>query len=172
LYGLGDSTLPVHHVEGSVEILRFSRPVANFLERALAFGAHLRRVLEVAPELSIAHFRDPWSGVPVLARPRKYAAVYEVNALPSIELPHAFGGLAARTLEKIHADERLCLDRCDAIVTPSQTTRALLEKLGVAPAKIDRSMHRRATSSTSVRCRVGRASTHCFARLPGSPISS
>lgn len=136
LYGLGDSTLPVHHVEGSVEILRFSRPVTNFLERALAYGAHLRRVLEVAPELSIAHFRDPWSGVPVLARPHKYATVYEVNALPSIELPHAFGGLAARTLEKIHADELLCLDRCDAIVTPSQTTRALLEKLGVAPAKI------------------------------------
>ena len=37
--------------------------------------------------LRIAHFRDPWSGVPLLAREHRYASVYEVNALPSIELP-------------------------------------------------------------------------------------
>jgi glycosyltransferase involved in cell wall biosynthesis len=107
------------------------------LERALAYAAHLRRVLARGTAgVSIAHFRDPWSGVPLLARPRRYAAVYEVNGLPSIELPHAFPSLTARTLEKIRADERYCLDACDAIVTPSQTTRALLESLGVPSRKI------------------------------------
>jgi glycosyltransferase involved in cell wall biosynthesis len=136
LYVLGDDTLPVHHVEGDIEILRYSRAVTNFLDRALSYRSHLRGVLDSAPDLSIAQFRDPWSGVPLLARPHRYATVYEVNALPSIELPHAFPGVAARTLEKVRADELFCLDHCDAIVTPSQTTRALLESLGVAPAKI------------------------------------
>jgi glycosyltransferase involved in cell wall biosynthesis len=137
LYVLGDGTMPVHQLEDGVEILRYVRPIPNLLERALGYAAHLRRLLSRAADgVSIAHFRDPWSGVPLLARPRAYAAVYEVNGLPSIELPHAYPGLAARTLEKVRADERFCLDQCDAIVTPSQTTRALLESLGVASRKI------------------------------------
>ncbi len=137
LYVLGDDTLPVQQREGDCEVLRFALPIENFLERALAFGAHLERVLEhAAPTLRLAHFRDPWSGVPLLSRPHRYATVFEVNALPSIELPHAYPGIAPRTLDKIRASERYCLDRCDAIVTPSQTTRAMLESLGVPAAKI------------------------------------
>jgi len=137
LYVLGDTTLPVQQREGNVEILRFSLPFDNFLERATAYGAYLEHVLDhAASGLAIAHFRDPWSGVPLLSRPHDYATVYEVNALPSIELLHAYPGIAPRTLEKIRATELYCLDRCDAIVTPSHTTRGLLESLGVASAKI------------------------------------
>src|SRR5947199_1846926 len=70
LYVMGDTTLPVHQHEGNVEILRFSLPVDNFLERSAAFGAYLEHILdEAAPQLRIAHFRDPWSGVPILSRP-------------------------------------------------------------------------------------------------------
>ena len=141
LYVMGDTTLPVQQLEretwGEVEILRFSLPVENFLERVSAFGACLEHVLDEAGDgLSIAHFRDPWSGVPILSRPHRYATVFEVNALPSIELPHAYPGIAPRTLEKIRATEMFCLQGCDAIVTPSQTTRVLLESLGVPAAKI------------------------------------
>ena len=137
LYVMGDTTLPVHQHEGNVEILRFSLPVDNFLERAAAFGAYLEHILdEAAPQLSIAHFRDPWSGVPILSRPHSYATVFEVNALPSIELPHTYPGIAPRTLEKIRATEMFCLHRCSAIVTPSHTTRLLLESLGVPAHKI------------------------------------
>ena len=137
LYVMGDRTLPAHQLEGDIEILRFSLPVENFLERAAAFGRYLDTVLDAAaPSLSIVHFRDPWSGVPILSRPHRYATVFEVNALPSIELPHAYPAIAPRTLEKLRAAESFCLERCDAIVTPSDTTRRLLESLGVAPAKI------------------------------------
>ena len=37
LYVLGGEGLPAHQVEGEVEVVRFSRPVENFLERAVAF---------------------------------------------------------------------------------------------------------------------------------------
>lgn len=137
LYVLGDTTLPVQQVEGDVEIVRWSVPAENFLDRARAYGAYLERVLDrVGAGLAIAHFRDPWSGVPLLSRPHAYATVYEVNALPSIELPHSYPAIAPRTLDKLRSTERWCLERCDAIVTPSHTTRALLESMGVAGAKI------------------------------------
>jgi glycosyltransferase involved in cell wall biosynthesis len=137
LYVMGDTTLPAHQIEGDVEILRFSLPVENFIERVAAFGAYLEQVLErVGDGLAMAHFRDPWSGVPLLSRQHRYATVFEVNALPSIELPHAYPGIAPRTLEKIRATEMFCLERCDAIVTPSHTTRRMLESLGVPAHKI------------------------------------
>ncbi|MEP6939884.1 MAG: glycosyltransferase [Rudaea sp.] len=137
LYVLGDTTLPVQQLEGDVEILRFSVPIENFLERAIAYGSHLDRVLDAtADTLGIVHFRDPWGGVPLLTRPHRYASVFEVNALPSIELPHAYPGLAPRTLEKLRASELFCLDGCDAVVTPSHTTRVMLESLGVPASKI------------------------------------
>ena len=137
LYVMGDATLPVHQLEGDCEILRFSLPIENLLERAAAFGSYLDQILgAAAASLSIAHFRDPWSGVPILSASHDCASVFEVNALPSIELPHAYPAIAPRTLEKLRSAELFCLDRCDAIVTPSHTTRRLLESLGVAAAKI------------------------------------
>ncbi len=137
LYVLGDNSLPAHQIEGDVEIIRFCEPIPNFLDRAVAFGLRLEDVLEARGEaLQICHFRDPWSGVPILARERGYATVYEVNALPSIELPCTFPGIGERTLEKIRASELFCLHQCDRIVTPSNTTRRLLCELGVDSGKI------------------------------------
>lgn len=137
LYVLGDERLPAHQVEGEVEVVRFCRPVENFLGRAVAFRGHLGRLLDEAGDaLEVAHFRDPWSGVPVLARPHGYATVFEVNALPSVELPYAFPSIAARTLEKVREEERFCLEAADRVVTPSRTTRDFLVRRGVAEAKI------------------------------------
>ncbi len=113
-------------------------PIPNLLERAVAFGEHLARLLdEAGDDLEVCHFRDPWSGVPILERPHRYATVFEVNALPSIELPYAFPSIAPRTLEKIRAAESFCLDAADRIVTPSRTTRDFLAKRGVPLSKID-----------------------------------
>jgi len=90
LYVLGDDSLPAHQIEEAVEIIRFCEPIPNFLDRAVAFGLRLEGLLEArGQDLQICHFRDPWSGVPILARQRSWATVYEVNALPSIELPCA-----------------------------------------------------------------------------------
>ena len=138
LYVLGDDRLPAHQAEGDVEIVRFCVPVPNLLERTVAFGAHLDLLLdEAADGLEVCHFRDPWSGVPILERPHRYATVFEVNSLPSIELPYAFPSIAPRTLEKIRAAETFCLDAADWIVTPSRTTRDFLARRGVAVSKID-----------------------------------
>lgn len=137
LYVLGDSSMPARQLEGDVEIVRFRREIPNFLERAVAYQSQLARVVGAARgSLRIAHFRDPWSGPPLLSADRDWATVYEVNALPSIELPSAFPSVSPQTLAKIRATELWCLAECDAVVTPSQTTASMLERLGVASAKI------------------------------------
>lgn len=134
---LGDERLPLHQVEGGVEIVRFGRPVENFLERAVAFGDHVARLLDEAGDsLEVCHFRDPWSGVPIVERPRRYATVFEVNALPSVELPYTFPSIAPRTLAKIRAAEELCLEAADRVVTPSRTTRDFLVRRGVPESRI------------------------------------
>lgn len=136
---LGGGGLSAHQVEASCEIVRFPFEIPNFLERALAFERWLdRRVTELEGSLQLCHFRDPWSGAAIALRARRsYAVVYEVNGLPSIELPSLFPGIGPRTLDKIRATELACCEAADAIVTPSQTTAALLSNLGVERAKIE-----------------------------------
>jgi glycosyltransferase involved in cell wall biosynthesis len=133
LFVLGAPELPLHQRDGNVEIVRFAAPIPNFLERATAFGAALAGVVdELEESLEICHFRDPWSGAAIALRPnRRYATVYEVNALPSIELPYLFDAIAPRTLEKIRAIELACCDAADSIITPSRTTADFLRSLGV-----------------------------------------
>jgi glycosyltransferase involved in cell wall biosynthesis len=136
---LGGETLPLHQVEErGVEIVRFAAEIPNFLERTLAYGRWLARTVDrLEPSLEIAHFRDPWSGLPIVMRRRSFAAVYEVNALPSIELPSLFPAVGPRTLDKIRRMELDCCAAADLIVTPSHTTASLLASLGVDRAKID-----------------------------------
>src|SRR5581483_2403927 len=137
LFVLGAPNLPLHQRDGNVEIVRFLSSIENFLERAMTYGAALSRAVdELEPSLEMAHFRDPWSGAPIALRPHRYACVYEVNALPSIELPVVFDAIAPRTLEKIRTLERACCDAADAIVTPSHTTAKCLESIGVEAQKI------------------------------------
>lgn len=135
---LGGSDLPAHQVEGPIEIARFRREIPNFLERALRFGDWVGSAMDrLDGSLELCHFRDPWAGAPIALRPRrKYAIVYEVNALPSIELPSLFPLLGPRTLDKVRRMELDCCSAADLIVTPSQTTARLLESLGVAESKI------------------------------------
>jgi glycosyltransferase involved in cell wall biosynthesis len=138
LYALGAADLPAHQRDANVEILRFSEEIPNFLERTVAYGRALTGVVDaLEATLAIAHFRDPWSGVAIALRPhRRYATVYEVNALPSVELPYLFPAVAAATLAKIRATELACCDAADAIITPSQTTASFLTSLGVNTTKI------------------------------------
>jgi glycosyltransferase involved in cell wall biosynthesis len=133
---LGGPDLPAHQRDGNVDILRFAQDIPHFLERALAFGSWLSRTVERLHDLEIAHFRDPWSGVAIALRPRRYAVIYEVNALPSIELPSLFPGLGPTTLAKIRQMELDCCHAAERIVTPSHTTAALLATLGIDAAKI------------------------------------
>lgn len=138
LYVLGGEDLPLYQREGTIEILRFSQPIPNVLERAIACGRRLSALLNLQSEtLELCHFRDPWSGVPILSQPnRRYAAVYEINGLPSIELPYAYPHAAPRTLAKIRAAEEFCWSEADLLLAPSEAMRDNLVALGAPASKI------------------------------------
>src|SRR5262249_30507673 len=92
------------------------------------FATRLATLLDrLAPALRIAHFRDPWGGVPIVERAgRTYLAVYEVNGLPSIELPFLYPGVPPAVLERVAELERRCLEGADLVISPSQVTAARL----------------------------------------------
>ncbi len=138
LHVLGDGFMSPYQREGAVEILRYSDDSGNLLRRSLNYGRHLDRVLaEHGANLGLCHFRDPWSGVPVLRHAgRIYKTLYEVNGLPSIELPYVYAAVAPETLEKIRAVEDFCLERSDLVVTPARGIAAMLEARGVDGGKI------------------------------------
>jgi glycosyltransferase involved in cell wall biosynthesis len=116
-------------------VIRYTSDDEHFLDRAAGFGRELARIIDAMPALELAHFRDPWSGAAIALRPHDYATVYEVNALPSIELPHLFD-VGRATLEKVRALELACCAEADRVITPSETTAAFLASLGVAREKI------------------------------------
>jgi glycosyltransferase involved in cell wall biosynthesis len=139
LYVLGSEKLPAYQREGDVEIVRYMREAEHVLERAAGFGARLDKLLDRLPNLQIAHFRDPWSGLPIVARTeRDYVTVYEVNGLPSIELPFLYPLIPPALLERIQELEQRCLEAADVIITPSRITRQRLpERAIVVPNGAD-----------------------------------
>ncbi len=138
LYVLGGDGLPAYQREGEVEIVRYMREAEHVLERAAGFGARLAALLDrLAPSLELAHFRDPWSGVPIVERAgRSYAAVYEVNGLPSIELPFLYPAVPAAILERVAALEQRCLDAAELVITPSEVTARRLRARGIEPVVV------------------------------------
>lgn len=107
----------------------------NMLKRATAFMHWVTEILDQQYNLTLGHFRDIWGGMAVLEFPH-LRTVFEVNGLPSIELPYRYPDLAGDTLQKIVRMERLCLDRATVLITPSHTTRLCLLKRGVLDEKI------------------------------------
>lgn len=139
LHVLGGDDLPPYQREvrasgGVVEVVRFTREIPNLLDRTVAYGVQLGAVADAAASVRIAHVRDPWSAAPLLDRP--YPLVYEVNGLPSIELPYAYPGLGASTLAKVRRLESACLARADVVVTPSHVQADRLLRLGVGVERL------------------------------------
>jgi glycosyltransferase involved in cell wall biosynthesis len=137
LYVLGNDRLPAFQDEGNVKILRFKAPIANYLQRAEAYGAGLSHFVSACKNLRLVHFRDIWSGLALLGDSRPYKALYEVNALLSIELPYRYPLLNKNMVQKIREIELYCMDKSDALVCPSHSIKANLIKMGVASEKID-----------------------------------
>ena len=139
LYVLGHEHLPRYQREEHIEIVRFSGLVSNYLHRALRYGDELSQLLRsgVRKHLRIAQFRDPWGGIPIIRESQgRYKTIYEVNGLPSIELPMAYPHLSASTLRKISALEDECLAYVDQIVAPSSVIRDHLTRRGVPASHI------------------------------------
>ncbi|MBX7173567.1 MAG: glycosyltransferase family 4 protein [Pyrinomonadaceae bacterium] len=137
LYVLGNEQLPNYQIEDKVEIIRFNVPEQNYLRRALMFSENLSGLLDECDEnLQICHFRDIWSGLAILGRERKYKTLFEVNGLPSVELPFLYSNIAPETLEKIKAQEKLCLEESDFIITPSHSIKKKVLSYGIAENKV------------------------------------
>jgi len=121
LYALGGEGLPSYQREGEVEIVRYMREAEHVLDRAAGYGARLAALLDRLPDLEIAHFRDPWSGIPIIEN-ADCMTVYEVNGLPSIELPFLYPAIPPALLEQIAELEQRCLEAADLVITPSAVT--------------------------------------------------
>jgi glycosyltransferase involved in cell wall biosynthesis len=138
LLTLGNQELSAWQFEENAEIRRFDAPEKNYLKKALDFSTFVGNNAAMHQDsLMIAHFRDPWSGIPILQTKKPgLKTVYEVNALPSIELPARYPDLGSGTLGKIRALEQRCLQLADAIICPSEVIRKNLVSLGTDQTKI------------------------------------
>ena len=103
------------------------RPLAlserNYLRRGERFRALVREYLEREPP-DLFHFRGPWEGL--AAEDLGMPTVYEVNGLPSIELPYLYRKAGERVLKIFRGWEQRCLDRAAAILCPSERIRSCL----------------------------------------------
>lgn len=138
LVSLRSATAPPLDIPGVRHIaLDLSEP--NFLRRTDAFADAVEDLLG-SDAWDAAQFRSIWEGVPLcLARRRTgLRLVYELNGLPSIELPFHYPALEARgsLIRRFQQDERFCMDSADYIITPSQVTAQYLYDIGVASDKV------------------------------------
>jgi len=147
LHVLGGDDLPAFQRDDEggrvIETVRFVDQVPNLLDRTEQYSRQLAAVThEHLGSLELVHVRDPWSARGVLAaaaragRDRPFRFVYEVNGLPSIELPYTFPALSPATLDKVRDLERRALAEADAVATPSRVLAARLVRLGVPAERI------------------------------------
>lgn len=120
LLSLGDVVLP--SVAGFCHAPLAIRE-RNYLRRGEAFREYVHQHLR-ASRPDVFHFRTPWEGL--LAGRLKLPNVYEVNGLPSIELPYHYRGSSPRLLAVMQSWEQACLEQANAIVCPTERIRQCL----------------------------------------------
>lgn len=114
----------------------------NMLRRSELFGRFLveRADRMIADPPDVIHFRDIWSGIPLLSHPisRNSRIVYEVNGLPSVELPSHYPRLAGNypLLARLRRMEDECLARADSVITVCRRTSRYLAERGCDKGKI------------------------------------
>lgn len=111
----------------------------NFLDRVLCF----RRFLEnwcSSRYFDIVHFRSPFEGYWLAQQKGKIfkRLVFEVNALPSVELKYRYPQIAEDIvfLEKLIGQEQYCLTQADHVITPSRITANFLKARGLDESRI------------------------------------
>ncbi len=119
--------------------LRVCPPSTHYLDQALHFRSAVDEQLR-AQHYDIAHFRCIWAGIPAIAAAPRLGSrtVFEANGFPSIELPYHFPGLVRRPdlLARLGEQEADCLGRADAVVVPSDVTRAYAVARGAPEARV------------------------------------
>lgn len=138
----GGGNVPAEEVGSGYVIRRHTFSATNFLDRVVEFSGFIKgAVRPVVQSLTLCHFRDPWSGIPLIELfeeegGQRPGLVYEVNGLPSIELPYHYPALSSDTLGKIRRLEEVCWERADIIITPACAIRDNLVRLGCREDKI------------------------------------
>ena len=136
LITLGNAANCEHEQEGNVVAHRFMKQIPNYLERAQAFAGFVQQTLATLPMLEVLHYRDIWSAIGVSNASHNAATLFEVNGLPSIELPYHYPNLSKTMLEKLRVIEKRCLDDADRIMVPSKVIQRALMQRGVNEAKM------------------------------------
>jgi len=132
-------TVAGHALPPTVTHLALPTPGRSVIERVLAFRRELLRWWD-GRQAEVAHVRSIFEGYP-LARGKGHLCrrlVYEVNALPSIELKYHYPGVAEddELLLKLENQEQRCLEAADLVLTPSPVTAELLQLRGVPAERI------------------------------------
>ncbi|MBF0565547.1 MAG: glycosyltransferase family 4 protein [Nitrospirae bacterium] len=138
---LGYADMPIYQEEGSIAIRRCLGHHPNYLKRTEIFGRHVAGLLRAGGNsLTNVHFRDIWSGLPIINHPmaKHVGKIFEVNGLPSIELPTHYPRLRENEalLRHIRHMEDLCLKGADKIITVSSVTASYLKERGADETKI------------------------------------
>lgn len=111
----------------------------TLIDRVLFFRHQLRHWLQ-EQWFEAIHIRSIYEGFPIALQKSQYCRflIFEVNGLPSIELKYRYPQVAddRELMQKITAQEQLCLEAADLVITPSRVTAGYLMQRGVAAAKI------------------------------------
>jgi glycosyltransferase involved in cell wall biosynthesis len=107
----------------------------HFLDRVAVYQNELNEILLKEEDLILAHFRDIWSAQVILYH-QDLATLFEVNALPSIELPYRFPNISKVYLRELYDLETWCLKKSQKIVCPSKVIKNHLVSRGIASDKI------------------------------------
>ncbi len=111
----------------------------SLIDRVLCFRHYLSSWL-AKREFQAVQFRSPFEGMTVLKLSPRPRLVFEVNALPSVELKYRYPEMVDDRvlMRKLLAQEQACLEAADRVVTPSAVTLAYLAgNRGVDVSKID-----------------------------------
>lgn len=137
LYTLGNETYSDYESEGNIDIIRFSKHIPHYLNRAFAFSEYLEQILKEHTEINHIHYRDIWSGLGIFNSQIKAKTLFEVNGLPSIELSYRYPNVTKATLGKIKRLENVCLAKSTHIIVPSGVIKEMLLSKQVDAHKID-----------------------------------
>jgi glycosyltransferase involved in cell wall biosynthesis len=138
---LGNTNMPGYQKEGEIQIYRCNAYHPNFLKRVEFYMDFISDFLNYSePDFKFIHFRDIWSGQPLINHPKlKHAKkIFEVNSIPIIELPYSYPDIkkSLSFLNRIKHIEDHCLDSSDHIITISRVTKDYLLKRNIPSQKI------------------------------------
>lgn len=121
----GDQPYVERH--GTARLLRVPLHESDLKGQVDAFRRALRRQLDGA-EYDVVHFRDGWSGIPVLEQRERlrFAAVFDVARAPMAESRVYNLDVAA----ELGRDEEACLIAADAVLAPHEPARRFLAARG------------------------------------------